>query len=230
MTSPAQLCLLPAPEASLLLDDWIGSGGATPAPALRALAAALGRLDIGAARSLSLASTLATGEATQEGSLEGALARWRNECAIEETDRALRQGCGRLALVFGALHMRDLRSKLDARFGIVEIGKTRWRTAWTIESPAGAIAELVAPGLALLLLLVVDATDWIGLVGTVATALAESFEPPADLVVGVAGVGAAGLYAARHAAIYLALQRWAFEWDARWWTVEGEDAAERFNK
>ena len=28
------------------------------------------------------------------------------------------------------------------------------------------------------------------------------------------------LYLARHALLYLALQRWAFQWDGRWWAVE----------
>ena len=30
------------------------------------------------------------------------------------------------------------------------------------------------------------------------------------------------LYLARHALLYLAIQRWAFEWDARWWAVSDE--------
>ena len=33
---------------------------------------------------------------------------------------------------------------------------------------------------------------------------------------------AAVLYLGRHALLYLALQRWAFQWDARWWAVESD--------
>ena len=33
------------------------------------------------------------------------------------------------------------------------------------------------------------------------------------------------LYLGRHALLYLALQRWAFEWDSRWWAVEADDEA-----
>ena len=32
-----------------------------------------------------------------------------------------------------------------------------------------------------------------------------------------------GLYMLKHAILYLALERWVFEWDARWWAVESSD-------
>ena len=59
------LCVLPAPEAALLLDDWLASRGAAVSPALQALFVALGRLDFDAASRLSFAQTLASGETTQ---------------------------------------------------------------------------------------------------------------------------------------------------------------------
>ena len=40
------LCLLPAPEAALLLDDWIASGGAPLTPVLGALARCLAAFDV----------------------------------------------------------------------------------------------------------------------------------------------------------------------------------------
>ena len=116
------LSLLPAPEVCLLLDDWVSSGGAAPAPTLRALAAALGRLDLAAARQLSFAQTLAAGETTQEGSLSGSLVRWRNARAVAEVEGALEAGKSRLALLYGALHMRDLRARLLQNYELVSVG------------------------------------------------------------------------------------------------------------
>ena len=58
---------LPAPELALLLDDWTNSGGAPPAQVLKGLAGATASLDLNAAKRLSFAQTLATGEATQIG-------------------------------------------------------------------------------------------------------------------------------------------------------------------
>ena len=95
------LALLPAPEAALLLDDWVASRGAVPAPIVLELVSALSRLDWGAASRLSFAQTLAGGESTQQGSLAGALVRWRNGRAIEEVERARQAGCSKVALVYG---------------------------------------------------------------------------------------------------------------------------------
>ena len=53
-----------------------------------------------------------------------------------------------------------------------------------------------------------------------ATAAVSSVSPPG---LGVASLAAA-LYIARHALLYVALRRYAFEWDSRWWVVEADDA------
>ena len=102
--------VLPAPELALLLDDWTSSGGAPPAKVLQAIAGAAVSLDIDAARRLSFAQTLATGEATQRGSPAAALVSWRNERALQTVEEAVGSGnCRELALVYGALHMRGAK-------------------------------------------------------------------------------------------------------------------------
>ena len=253
------LALLPAPEAALLLDDWIASRGAAPAPVLLALSSAISRFDWGVAGRLSFAQTLASGESTQAGSLAGALVRWRNARAIEEVDRALAAGCAKVALLYGALHMRDLRAKLQAKYKLVGVSEPQWNTAWSIPLPPDEVTDaiesgvdprsalamlrgLLTPLLALLLLLAVDASDWLGVVGSFIHALPTDqlaadanlieayagfgvIAAPADAAPGSAGeaVLSAALYMLRHAILYLALERWVFEWDARWWAVESSD-------
>ena len=73
-------------------------------------------------------------------------------------------------------------------------------------------------------MLLVDAADWIDVTEAFLTSFAATVAPTLD-----AGpvplpelVAAAALYLLRHAALYLALSRWAFEWDSRWWAVEGD--------
>lgn len=220
------LFLLPAPEAALLLDDWISSGGATPAPVLRALADAISRLDLGLASRLSFAQTLASGETTQQGSLAGALVRWRNVRAVEEVDRALDNGCEDIALLYGALHMRDLRAKLQAKYKLLRVSEPAWRTAWSIRLPAEpedvegqvALRTLAAPTAFVVLLLALDGSDWLDVVEQLLQRLVE------DGAAGAAtAAAAAALYFGRHALLYLALERWAFQWDSRWWAVESSN-------
>ena len=160
------LCVLPAPEALLLLDDWVASGGATFAPVLRALASAIGRLDWGMAGRLSFAQTLASGEATQQGSLANSLVRWRNSAALDELDRALGAGCDHIAVVYGALHMRDMRAQLQSRYTLVGASAAEWQTAWTLPLPeepeAREVANSALPlAAAVLSLLALDGADWI---------------------------------------------------------------------
>lgn len=248
------LALLPAPEAALLLDDWVASRGAAPAPILIELVSALSRLEWGVASRLSFAQTLAAGESTQQGSLAGALVRWRNGRAIEEVKRARQAGCSKMALVYGALHMRDLRAKLQAQYKLVGVGEPVWLTAWSIPLPPAAPADggsllqpssllamlrgLLAPLLALLALLAVDASDWLGVLGDVFRALPSADASLLDDATTATAMGAAadgtagsaaeaalavGLYMFRHAVLYFALERWAFEWDARWWAVESDE-------
>ena len=88
-----------------------------------------------AARRLSFAQTLAAGETSQEGTLSGSLVRWRNARALEEVDAALAAGCTRLALLYGALHQRDMRSRLLQRFTLEAVSEPEWQAAWRIPVP-----------------------------------------------------------------------------------------------
>ena len=149
--------------------------------------------------------------------------RWRNVRAVEEVERAVASGARDVALVYGALHMRDLRAKLQDKYSLVRVGEPRWRTAWSIRLPdepegegeQAALQRLVAPAAFIVLLLTLDGSDW---VDTVEQLLQRTIEGGAA---GAATAAAAAvLYVGRHALLYLALERWAFQWDSRWWAVE----------
>ncbi len=244
-------CLLPAPEACLLLDDWIASGGAAPSPVLNALVGCACRLELDLARRLSFATTLAAGETSQRGEVSGALVRWRNARALEAVDAALAAGCERVALLYGALHMRDLRARLQDRFTLTYVGRTEWRTAWAIRLPVGVESFRIGggggpaggpdggpaggpdggpdggsagpgvPAFALLaaVLAAVDGSDWIRTILTLTGGGDASLLPNDRILDGV-------LYIGRHALLYLALQRWAFDFESRWWAVDADLPAE----
>ena len=185
--------------------------------------------------------------------------RWRNARAVAEVDAARAAGCTKVALVYGALHMRDLRSRLLQRYSLVSVDEPIWRTAWSVGVPAedkGAPGRspgrsvLVLAALSLVLL-AVDAFDWIDCTEAVLRTVAVQLTPAIGALApelyggGGGGLGAAAadaattaatdtpavallealLYLGRHALLYLALQRWAFEWDSRWWAVEADDEA-----
>mmetsp|Transcript_3557 Transcript_3557/g.10348 ORF Transcript_3557/g.10348 Transcript_3557/m.10348 type:complete len:545 (+) Transcript_3557:147-1781(+) len=168
---------LPAPELLLLLDDWIASGGASPAPALRPIARAALRGDFAAARSLALAQTLAQGDRSQGRTVAGEMVRQRNARAVEEVGRAAAAGCSRVALLFGALHMRDMRQLLARRFDLEAASISEWRTAWLIGSTTSAEVTpgggggggTAADGVVLLFAgattLAFDAADWFDALG-----------------------------------------------------------------
>ena len=181
--------------------------------------------------------------------------RWRNARAVAEVDAARAAGCTKVALVYGALHMRDLRSRLLQRYSLVSVDEPIWRTAWSVGVPAedkGAPGRSVLVLAALsLVLLAVDAFDWIDCTEAVLRTVAVQLTPAIGALApelyggGGGGLGAAAadaattaatdtpavallealLYLGRHALLYLALQRWAFEWDSRWWAVEADDEA-----
>lgn len=203
-------CALPAPELLLLLDDWIVSGGATASPALRPIARAALCGDFVSARALALAQTLITGERSQTKTLAGEMVRMRNLQAVASVQAAVDSGCSSIALLFGALHMRDMRSLLERQFDLDAADQARWETAWTIRSAVPARTDAVLP-LAAVSLLVVDAGDWLE---TVRLAL-DSLGAANGDAVGEAAL-AALLYLVRHATIYATLATFVFDWNSRW--------------
>ena len=94
-------------------------------------------------------------------------------------------------------------------------------------------------------LLLVDGTDWLETITELLGCLARlpslvnlnviidgdlvsaQFLPPDSALQdavqdAVQAMVATGLYAVRHSVLYLALSRWAFEWDRRWYNEAGE--------
>ena len=158
--------------------------------------------------------------------------------------------------------MRDLRAKLQAQYKLVGVSEPVWLTAWSIPLPpasalaGGGSAEdgggglrpssivamlrgLLPPLLALLALLAIDASDWLGVLGDLFRALPSADPSMIDAAAGVEAISApanaargspaeaglaVALYLLRHALLYFALERWAFEWDARWWAVESDES------
>ena len=107
--------------------------------------------------------------------------RWRNARAVAEVDAARAAGCTKVALVYGALHMRDLRSRLLQRYSLVSVDEPIWRTAWSVGVPAedkGAPGRSVLVLAALsLVLLAVDAFDWIDCTEAVLRTVAVQLTP-----------------------------------------------------
>lgn len=215
-------CALPAPELVLLLDDWIVSGGATASPTLRPIVRAALSGDVKSARALALAQTLITGERVQTKTLAGEIVRKRNLKAVASVQVAVDAGCRSIALLFGALHMRDMRSLLEKEFDIQAAVETRWDTAWNISLAEGAAAraEMVLP-LAALALLAIDAGDWLDAVRLSIDSLGAAHSD----AVGTATLGTF-LYFARHLAVYLTLSSFVFDWNSRWFVGNSEPNSE----
>jgi hypothetical protein len=86
----------------------------------------------------------------------------RNKVAVAALDRALSDGCGRTALLYGGLHGADLDQRLTAQLGLRRAG-TRWLTAWRIPAPdAVAAGHALPPFLAAAAaFFALDAADWV---------------------------------------------------------------------
>jgi hypothetical protein len=219
------LLLLPGPELALLLDDWLASGGAPLAQTLRALVEALVRLDFESARCLIFAQQLASGETTQRRTLAAEMLRARNARAVDEVALAVReQGCERISLLYGALHMRDMRTRLQERFELDTVGEPQWSTAWEIRTGAAAGASPLV-GFVSLSMLTLLAVDWFGLWAQLSVGVVSSLagaeaagmatgEPPPSVVEESLNLA---LYIFRHGLLYVTLSSWAFDWESRWW-------------
>ena len=112
-------------------------------------------------------------------------------------------------MLYGALHMRDLRARLGSKFELRRVSEPEWRTAWAIDTPPSALPAAGPVGAALfsLLLLAVDGSDWLDVLRTLFTGADGPLVGSAALL----------LYVGRHALIYLALAGWAWDWERRWY-------------
>ncbi|CAI0389986.1 unnamed protein product [Linum tenue] len=116
--------------------------GRSPAPYFSELAGALSRLDSDAAMKVSFANLL-TSEFVQKTADEeetSVVIGERNRVAIEALKRAMDEKGhhnSKIAIFYGAAHMRDLGRRLKEEFDLVPSGQHRWMTAWSVEKASG---------------------------------------------------------------------------------------------
>lgn len=130
------------------------------------------------------------------------------------------------------LSAADMLSQIQRRFEILEVSEPQWRVAWRV--PRNRATPLAVPLaiLASLALLFVDGSDW---VATTEQVLGGIIQIPSFVQLSIEGdsisatfaatdeawlsvgeaLAAAFLYGVRHSLLYLAISRWAFEWDRR---------------
>lgn len=220
------LCwLAPAPEAALLCLDWAWRGG-RPAPALAATFRAAARLDFTAARRLTLAQLVISGQADRA---DAVVIRARNEAALEALDAALEQqraekgssGADRrpapsVALLYGVLHMDDLEQQLAERGFSPDVAREdewleAWRAGGIAGAPDGALSAAVKDAIAAVAgvtgVMTVGGLDWIETIRDAAQVGA-----PGTPVAIAEAFATLGLYVARHAAIYIASVKWVLDY------------------
>lgn len=203
---------VPSPELSVMLLDWSSSspkaGGISPiaTPVIESLLTG----KVGAARKLVFSQMLVSGQA-DEGSNQ-LLIGGRNDHALRVLMHSINTDeCQSNALMYGALHCRDLQKKLS-QLGF-QRKKVQWRTAWSVDAPGLSIgnnnegwnvfASVGVVGVPFYL--AIGGLDWVATIEE----LIKAFE------VGNWGDGffATILYIARHVALYLGLAKFVIEWD-----------------
>ncbi|CAI0389295.1 unnamed protein product [Linum tenue] len=145
---------IPKSKAKLLI--WVGYlmlpvsvciiafhlyNGRSPVSYFSDLAGALYRLDSDAAIKVSLANLLTSEfvQLTPDVEEKSVIIGDRNRAAIEALKRAMDekgQNNSRIAIFYGAAHMRDIGRRLKEEFDLVPAGG-KWITAWSIEKASG---------------------------------------------------------------------------------------------
>ena len=206
---------VPSPELSVMLLDWSSSspkaGGISPiaSPVIQSLV--MGNL--GAARKLIFSQMLVSGQ-TDDGA-KNTLIGGRNDHALKVLKYSTEQdACRKNALIYGALHCRDLQTKL------MQMGFQRkdvqWRTAWSVPIPGagaagrdggrGETSNIFAVGaIGVPLYLAIGGLDWV--------ATLEEMTKAFEVGHYVDGFFSSGLYVIRHVALYLGLAKFVVEWD-----------------
>ena len=181
------LCALaPAPELAVAALDWRGGGKSVPTDAAgRAIAAGMLRLDTAALARLGLARALLA-EAPPRAPDDVLIGR-RNARCVE----AITATAGDAHVLYGVAHLRDLDGRLR-KAGYARQRGEEWLRAFAVPlAGEGAALAVLAP--ALLVLLGIDAADYVATLADAASGGAAA---------------ALGLYAVRHAALYYALRKW----------------------
>ncbi|CAN0533163.1 unnamed protein product, partial [Ectocarpus sp. 8 AP-2014] len=69
------------------------------------------------------------------GQSDAIVVKARNQVVVEETERALAEGCRKIMVLYGGLHMQDLTSQLCKQLDATQ-DIAGWRTAWVVPTRA----------------------------------------------------------------------------------------------
>mmetsp|Transcript_2395 Transcript_2395/g.2782 ORF Transcript_2395/g.2782 Transcript_2395/m.2782 type:complete len:520 (-) Transcript_2395:62-1621(-) len=212
------LWTIPVPEISVLLLDWssMGKGGRISPLALPVLENLL-RGNFSIAQKLVFSQMIVSGQAN-EGSSSFIIGE-RNEKALQELEKSTDvDGCRNTALLYGALHCRDMHRKLN-KMGYQLIGEEKWRTAWAVNldgdieissssdetNSKSRINRSIVGIVAVSFYLLVSGVDWI--------ATLQDIEVDASLGHGYGSLVTALAYLLRHVALYFSLAKFIIQWD-----------------
>ncbi|CAM9212419.1 unnamed protein product [Ectocarpus fasciculatus] len=135
----ALLWLAPCPEAEIMCYDWARSY--PRAGGLSVLASSIAESvlsgDFFTAKKLGFAQQIVSGQAGggNWGQSDAIVVKARNQVVVEETERALAEGCRKIMVLYGGLHMQDLTSQLCKRLDATR-DIAGWRTAWVVPTKA----------------------------------------------------------------------------------------------
>jgi len=207
------LWLVPVPELSVILLDWSSlaprPGGLSPVAF--SVIESIARGDFAAARKLVFSQLVVSGQANEDSS--SVVVGLRNDVAIKTLTDSIEddERSKRFALMYGALHCRDLHKKLKQN-GFAPSG-TEWRTAWTVDIPVTETA-LTGTAIAIPLYFGISGLDWYGTIVDAAN--------DADALNGYGAVAVVAFYLFRHVALYYSLARFVLEWDGSMFNYPGE--------
>jgi len=207
---------VPVPELAVLILDW---SSLTPrsgkvSPIASAVVEAIFRWDLKAAKKLVFAQTLVSGQANI--GRDSLIIGKRNDMAIGSILHSIdEEDCSKIALLYGALHCRDLQKKLE-NLGFVQTDE-QWKTAWSAEVPPlstsskkstkkPSLFTLSISSLTFFIYLAISGADWIS---TVENVLSDSINND-----GASSVASLCLYLFRHVIFYFGLSKFIVQWDA----------------
>mmetsp|Transcript_23444 Transcript_23444/g.36117 ORF Transcript_23444/g.36117 Transcript_23444/m.36117 type:complete len:504 (+) Transcript_23444:150-1661(+) len=207
------LWLVPVPELSVILLDWSSlaprPGGLSPVAF--SVIESIARGDFAAARKLVFSQLVVSGQANEDSS--SVVVGMRNDVAMKTLTDSIEgdKQSKRFALMYGALHCRDLHKKLKQN-GFAPSG-TEWRTAWTVDIPV-TDTTLTGTAIAIPLYFGISGLDWYGTIVDAAN--------DADTLNGYGAVAVVAFYLFRHVALYYSLARFVLEWDGSMFNYPGE--------
>lgn len=207
------LWLVPVPELSVILLDWSSlaprPGGLSPIAF--SVIETVARGDFAAARKLVFSQMVVSGQVNEDSS--SVVVGRRNNVALQTLTDSIHgdSKSKKYALMYGALHCRDLHQKLK-KIGFAP-SRTEWRTAWSVDIPATETA-LTGTAIAIPLYFGISGLDWYSTIVDAAN--------DADGLNGFGAVAVVAFYLFRHVALYYSLARFVLEWDGSMFDYPGE--------